>query len=119
MEAVMETFVKVGTSYNSKINKMTNYINDFSIEENLWGHKDMLELDLEHMEFNSNFDSHEAEYHSIIDEKQPYQSFLSFFGKTEDVVYNTDEEEDSQGDNNLEDHDSYLDTDRDDFYYFI
>ena len=98
---------------------MANYINDFAIDDSLWGHTDILGLDLEKMEFNSNFDSYEAEYHSIIDEKQPYQSFLSFFGKTEDVIYNTDEEEDNESDNNLEDRESYRDTDRDDFYYFI
>jgi hypothetical protein len=103
---------------------MRRYNDDFSEQSHLWGHTDILDTDLEKLEFDKNFDSTEENYNSILDDEPAYHSLMNFPEEEQDELYAYDEENDAdyetESENDTFDHrDSYRDADRDDAFYLI
>ncbi|HLA54484.1 MAG TPA: hypothetical protein VK623_00140 [Flavobacterium sp.] len=104
---------------------MGRYNNDdFSGQSNLWGHTDILDADLEKLEFDKNFDSTEENYNSILDDEPAYHSLMNFPEEEQDELYayevENEEDYDTVPEDDTFDHrDSYRDTDRDDAFYLI
>lgn len=101
--------------------KFQNY--DTSRQEHLWGRTDILDTDLEKLEFDKNFDVTEV-YNSILDEEPTYHSIMNFPEEEQEQLYAFDEEMDQESgsyeDNDaFQDRNSYREIDRDDTYYLI
>ena len=91
---------------------------------NLLGQSDILEIDLEQIEFDMNFAKANDKYLSIFDEVPAHSGFINF-SEPDGEVYgdeelpDTDMDADDDDDNVFEDRDSYRNTNLDDVYYFI
>lgn len=96
---------------------------DFSGYDNLWGHTDILDTDLEQQEFDSNFNADSNVYNSILDDEP--SRLLNFPEEEQDALYPYDEDEENidtnaDDDNDaFNDRDTYRDRDVDDAYYLI
>jgi len=101
---------------------------DFTRPKVLWGHTDLLDTDLEKIEFDKNFGGEEDVYYSILDDEPVYHSLMNFPEDEEDALYAEESEDDDDetnvGDNAedeeaFKDRESYRDTDQDNVYYLI
>lgn len=104
---------------------MTKFTYSIPEDDTLWGHTDILDTDLEKLEFSKNFEDEEV-YNSILDEQPVYHSLMNFPEEEEDGLsavneedYNEDNEVNNSEENSVEDRNSYQDADKDGIYYFI
>ncbi len=100
---------------------------DFSKRFILWGHTDIMEKDLEMIEFNKNYGGENEAYSSILDEETVYPSIMNFTEDEGNALYAEEVDEDDEDasvnqpeeDSAFENRDSYRDTDHDNVYYLI
>jgi hypothetical protein len=101
---------------------------DFSRPELLWGHTDILETDLEKIEYDKNFAGEEGTYYSILDDEPVYHSLMNFPEEEEDALYaeaaDDDDDDNNTGsdieeDDTFDNRNSYRNTDLDNVYYLI
>lgn len=104
---------------------------DFSRPEVLFGHTDLLDTDLEKLEFDLNF-ARVEEYSSIFEPEPVYHSLMNFPEEEEDALYAeeateyVEDEGEASADDTVDDEDDvfrnrdwYRDTDQDNVYYLI
>jgi hypothetical protein len=104
---------------------MTKFMYDIPEHDTLWGHTDILNNDLENLEYGKGFSS-DLVHASPIDEESgssllnfPEEEQDNLYLETEDEQIEEDSEEIENDDNTFEDRNSYRDADQDDMYYFI
>jgi len=99
---------------------MERYKNTLHEHDSLWGYTDILESDLEQIEFDKNFSGD-----SDTSIEDGFESLLNFPEEEQDDLYTNepdDEDEDMEvesEDDIISNRDSYRDYDRDNVYYFI
>ena len=96
----------------------------FSSDDSLWGYTDILETDIEQMEFNKNFDVEDIAYASILDDDASFPSLLNFPEDEEDDLYNDNDDDtssrgQSENDGDFDTRDHYKDAFKEGTSYFI
>lgn len=101
---------------------MSKYIFDIPGQQSYWGESDIVDSDLEKLEFDKVF-SEPVVYNSILDEDPAYRSLMNFPEEDQDALYAEEDEDDEEPtDSHAEedpDRESYKTVDQENMYYFI